>query len=145
MKDTRLAFEESEKIKYIKNERSSPGQMTNQIKGQDLFEHIVFLNQKIRNLKKNITANNGKDQYITKKISKPIEKALKLYISMSLSGEVLHLKDLLDDFEKKAIEYALFLSFNNQRKAATLLGFKYTTFVEKIKRLKIEKGKILRA
>ena len=119
--------------------------MTNQIKGQDLFEHIVFLNQKIRNLKKNITANNGKDQYITKKISKPIEKALKLYISMSLSGEVLPLKDLLDDFEKKAIEYALFLSFNNQRKAATLLGFKYTTFVEKIKRLKIEKGKILRA
>ena len=119
-------------------------QMTNQIIGKDLFEHIVFLKQKIRIQNKNITANKGKVQYIRKKINKPLEKALKDYISMSLSGEVLPLKDLLEDFEKKAIEYALFLSFNNQRRAATLLGIKFTTFAEKIKRLKIEKEKILR-
>ncbi len=51
---------------------------------------------------------------------------------------LLSLSPLLDELERRIIIEVLNKTMGNQRAAATRLGLKYTTFVEKVKRHGIE-------
>lgn len=62
---------------------------------------------------------------------------LELFVEFFCQGRPLDLKGLIDDVEKCIILNALAKVNGNQKKAATILGIKYTTLNEKIKRFQI--------
>lgn len=52
------------------------------------------------------------------------------------------MKDFMEEFERRLIIHTLFKTNGNRKQAASLLGIKYTTLHEKIKKFKIRFNKM---
>lgn len=62
------------------------------------------------------------------------------FLSMNYIGQNITLKNFLNEFEKRLIESALNSSCGSKKKAAVLLGVKFSTLSEKIKKHKIKQN-----
>ncbi|MFQ6069885.1 MAG: helix-turn-helix domain-containing protein [Candidatus Aminicenantales bacterium] len=62
---------------------------------------------------------------------------LRLFVETFSPGFPLHLKEFIENVEKCIIVHVLSRVDGNQKRAAEILGMKYTTLNEKIKRYKI--------
>ncbi len=60
-----------------------------------------------------------------------------LYLKQNLNGECNSLNTIMKELEKLIITKALFVFNGNQKKVASILGIKYTTLHEKVKRWEI--------
>ena len=59
------------------------------------------------------------------------------YIFKNLKNFNIPLRDFLNEFERQILQHVLFLTNGNQKRAASLLGVKKSTFCEKVKRYRI--------
>lgn len=76
---------------------------------------------------------------VNKKFNGSFETLIMTYVLKNLNKDKLSFKNFINDIEGRVIQTALKLTGGNQRKAASILGLKATTFNEKFKKHNIDK------